>query len=75
MWHDLQLPLLNTHVTYTLPGYCSIADTCVQIQIEHIRDITHYTLHFTHYPVHVWHTPAPGVPVLTLFTHHVDNKH
>ena len=30
--------------------------------------------HFTHYPVHVWHTPAPGVPVLTLFTHHVDNK-
>ena len=35
----------------------------------------HYT--FTLYTLpgtHVWHTPAPGVPVLTLFTHHVDNK-
>ena len=72
MWHDLQLPLLNTHVTYTLPGYCSMQ---IDPDRAHPRPLHIYTLHFTHYPVHVWHTPAPGVPVLTLFTHHVDNKH
>ena len=73
MWHDLQLPLLNTHdIHFTrvlLNADRSRSSTPATITGTHL--FTLYTLPGTH----VWHTPAPGVPVHTLFTHHVDNKH
>jgi len=48
MWHDLQLPLLNTHVTYTLPGYCSM-----QIDPDRAHPPLHIYLHFTLYTLHI----------------------
>jgi hypothetical protein len=67
MWHDLQLPLLNTH---------DIHFTRVLLNADRSRSstpaitCTHIYLHFTLYTLpgtHVWHKPAPGVPVLYTF--------